>query len=403
MIEVHIILGKENFKLRYPTENQFLQIDSSMIQQEEKMKYYNSTILAGIALGLFLVASPASAKVGGQCATCHTMHNSQGGAPMATDAAGAAQATPNDVLLRRGCVACHTGTNAGLLGGGATTIPFVNSTTAPNYGATGTEASTDTLAGGNFYWVAAGGVDAKGHNVATDGLTSLDSALGLVPPGSTAPLTAQLRCAGVNGCHGDTSATSDFAAMRGTHHADDTTIDGTTVGKSYRFLNGVLGLEDSDWEYQPTATSHNQYKGIDRTDESNQVGTISSLCANCHNEFHNGTGNVGGTNPTTGTFASPWVRHPTDFDMGNATGTEYVDYGGVGVNAYQVAAPVASADVSSVVSTVTFNDDTIVTCLSCHRAHGTPNDDLLRWDYNNIAIAGSGNTGACFACHTTKN
>ncbi len=355
--------------------------------------------LVGVGLGVFLLAAPVSAKVGGQCAICHTMHNSQGGLPMALDAAGAAQATPNDVLLLRGCVACHTGTNDG-----TNVIPYVNSTTAPTYLATGTEATTDTLAGGNFYWVAAAGtaIDATGHNVATDGLSAADGALGNAPPGATLGLAAQLRCAGTNGCHGDTTVAGDFGAIRGTHHGDDTVIDGSTVTKSYRFLNGIVGLEDSDWEYQPTASTHNQYKGIDRTDETDPGGTISSLCASCHNDFHNGTGNVGGTNPTTGTFASPWVRHPTDFDMGNATGTEYGDYGGAGVNAYVVSAPVASADVSGVVQTVTFIDDTIVTCISCHRAHGTPNADLLRWDYSAVS-AGGGATGACFECHTTKN
>lgn len=357
--------------------------------------------LVGVGLGVFLLAAPVSAKVGGQCAICHTMHNSQGGAPMALDASGAAQATPNDVLLLRGCVACHTGTNSGGVSSSGT-IPYVNQTTAPTYGATGTENTTNTLAGGNFYWVAAG-ASATGHNVATDALVGPDANFTnpLMPPGATTALTAQLRCAGVNGCHGDTTASSDFAAMKGTHHGNDATIDGTTVIKSFRFLNGVLGLEDPDWEYQATAAAHNQYKGVDRTDETDPGGTISSLCASCHNDFHNGTGNVGGTNPSTGTFASPWVRHPTDFDMGNAAGAEYAGYGGVG-NAYVPSAPVASVAVGSVVSTVTFVDDTIVTCISCHRAHGTPNADLLRWDYSAVS-AGGGGTGACFECHTTKN
>lgn len=359
-------------------------------------KSYQYGILASISLGIFLVATPASAKVTGQCATCHTMHNSQGGSPMAVDAAGVAKATPNDVLLKRGCVACHTGTNTG-----TNLIPYVNSTTAPTYGTDGTTGTT--LAGGNFYWVAAAGaaIEADGHNVATDGLAAADVVLGNTPPGSTTSLTAQLRCAGTNGCHGDITASSDFAAMKGSHHGNDTVIDGLSVTTSYRFLNGILGFEDSDWEYLPTSTTHNQYKGVDRTDETDPGGTISSLCARCHNNFHNGTGNVGGTNPSTGTFASPWVRHPTDFDMGNASTPEYADYGGAGVNAYVVAAPVASASVASVVSTVTFVDDTIVTCVSCHRAHGTPNADLLRWDYSAVS-AGNGGSGACFECHTTK-
>jgi len=342
--------------------------------------------------GAVLLTGQALAKVSGQCAECHTMHNSQGGSPMAVDASGNPQSDPNAVLLRKGCVACHTGTNDG-----SNNIPYVNSTSVPDYSGNGTQGNT--LAGGNFYWVA-NGDDAAGHNVSTDGLAGTDGALGNTPPGNTGTFSGPLTCAGTTGCHGDRTATSDFAAISGTHHADDSTIDGLTVATSYRFLNGVKGLEDSDWEYQPTATAHNQYYGVDRTTEATasiDPGTISALCAQCHNDFHNGYQTVGGS---TG-FGSPWVRHPTDFDMGNTdTGSEYRGYGGTG-NAYVVAAPVASTDYSQVLSNVSFNDDTIVTCISCHRAHGTPNADLLRWDYSNIK-AGGGGSGGCFECHTTK-
>ncbi len=361
------------------------------------------TIMACLSTGMLMLAVSVSAEVNGQCAECHTMHNSQGGDPMAFDAAGAPQATPNDVLLRRGCVACHTGTNPG-----TGDIPFVNSTTAPNYGIDGTLG--DTLAGGSFFWVSSGTpgnggapAESTGHNVATDAMALQDTVLLNNPPGGTAPLAAQLRCAGTNGCHGDTTATSDFAAISGTHHADDSTIDGLTVETSYRFLLGIVGLEDSDWEYQPDATNHNQYKGADRTgDDINQTDTISSLCARCHNDFHNGAGNVGGPNGVP-TFGSPWVRHPTDFDMANTlAGSEYRDYGGP-TNAYVVSAPLASDDVSVVLQNVLqAGDDAIVTCISCHRAHGSQNADLLRWDYSTIDSGSGVNTGGCFECHTTK-
>ena len=362
----------------------------------KKNRSWTSILLAtAVGVGMVSQALPVAAKVQGQCAECHTMHNSQGGLPMAVDAAGVAQTAPNDVLLTKGCVACHTGENAA---GG--TVPYVNATTAPTYGTDGT--TGDTLAGGNFYWVAAAGgaADATGHNVVTDSLAGLDGALGLLPPGGSA-LGTQLSCAGTMGCHGDRAVGNDFGAISGTHHADDSDIDGLTVATSFRFLNGVTGLEDSDWEYQPTATAHNQYQGVDRTAETDAgAGTISNLCAACHQNFHNGAGSVEGSGTT---FGSPWVRHPTDFDMGStALGSEYRAYGGAG-NAYVVSAPVASAVVSTVLSTVNFTgDQAIVTCISCHRAHGTPNDDLLRWDYA-LVEAGGGSSGGCFECHTTKN
>ena len=347
-------------------------------------------LLAGIVL---LLPGTGQAKVQGQCANCHTMHNSQGGKSMGYQN----EPYARELLLRGDCISCHTGTNDG-----SNVVPYVYSTTAPTYGADGT--TGNTLAGGNFYWVA-NGDDTAGHNVGTDGFISQDATLGTVPPGGT-DMGTPVGCAGTTGCHGDPTINGTYPSIKGAHHGDDSVIDGSTVAKSYRFLKGVLGNEDSDWEYQPTATAHNQYYGIDRADDTTNDGsTISGLCARCHPDFHH----RGGTNQDpnagvsyyTGQFSSPWMRHPTDFDMGNtAAGSEYRGYGGTG-NAYVVAAPVASSDVSTVLSSVTFNDDTIVTCVSCHRAHGTKYPDLLRWDYSQIT-AGGGGSGGCFECHTTK-
>jgi hypothetical protein len=103
------------------------------------------------------------------------------------------------------------------------------------------------------------------------------------------------------------------------------------------------------------------------------------------------------------TFASPWFRHPVDFDMYNVrTKKDYQGYGGVGVNNYEVTAPVASSDVSSLISTGVYSASgkAIVTCISCHRAHGTPNDAILRWNYK--AWPGGGYAG-CQVCHTIKD
>ncbi|MFH1020936.1 MAG: cytochrome c3 family protein, partial [Pseudomonadota bacterium] len=103
-------------------------------------------------------------------------------------------------------------------------------------------------------------------------------------------------------------------------------------------------------------------------------------------------------------MASPWVRHPTDFDMNTATGTEYADYGGNGVNAYVPQAPVASNALSLPKATVLqAPGDAIVTCISCHRAHGSDQPDLLRWNYDDMNAHGGASTAGCFACHTTKD
>jgi len=348
-------------------------------------------LAVGFGMAFYALAGNTEAAVTGICSNCHTMHNSQGGTFMGRDA------TPDGNLLTGGCVGCHTGTNFG----GTDVVPYVYQTTEPDYGADGT--TGDTLAGGNFYWVADGGgdIDNKGHNVV--GLSGVDT-IGKEPPGWDADWyangqvgtwgTAQLTCDGANGCHGEHTT----AGVSGAHHATDTTIDGSTVGKSFRMLKGILGKEDPDWEWVPTATEHNQYKGAIRTsDTTNPTETISYSCAECHGKFHGGAGTDGVADAT---FASVWIRHPTDFDMNNVSG----EYGYYNVdNSYSVVAPVASADVSAVKDTVLEGaGDAIVTCISCHRAHGTKWDDLLRWEYT-MNAGGGASTAGCFICHTTKD
>ncbi len=340
------------------------------------------------------------AKVTGPCCNCHTMHNSQAGVSV-VDAG-----EPIPCLLNSDCIGCHTGINDD-----NNTTPYVLMTVGvPIYKPTGTEADTNTLAGGNFYWVAISGFDRTGHNVAGVGVAGLDSPLGNTPPGSVdgASLSEQLTCAGINGCHGDRLVDSPYKAMSGAHHNNDMTLwkDGTTLALSYRFLDGVKGLEDPDYEYLPTSAGHhNKYYGKDRTVETDSAeGTISSLCGQCHGDFHNGSGEI-----ASGSFGDGvWLRHPTDFDMGRAksrSDEEYKYYnGGTGTgNPYSVVSPVATADTTTTLNITVFSksNDAIVMCLSCHRAHGTPNDAILRWNYKKWP--GTDGYNGCAICHTTKN
>ncbi len=344
-----------------------------------------------VAVWFVVVATPCTARVTGLCANCHTMHNSQNN--VAVNSSG-----PNNALLNSNCAGCHQGQNTG-----TNTTPYVFDPNGPVYGSTGTETQSNTLAGGNFYWVAQG-YSATGHNVA--GITSQDSRLGNTPPGGSA-LGGRLTCAGVNGCHGDRSIGDGTEAMLGSHHYNDSSVwkDGSTVANSYRFLKGIQGLEDTTYEYHPTASSHhNKYYGLARSSETDTAaGTISSLCAECHGDFHDGNGSLV---PSSGTFGSGvWVRHPTDFDMASAqSSTEYQGYnGGTGVdNPYSVISPVATADKTTALNTTVYSQtgDAIVMCISCHRAHGSPFDASLRWDYK--SWPGGGYNG-CAVCHTTKD
>ncbi|OKY74845.1 MAG: hypothetical protein BM485_11450 [Desulfobulbaceae bacterium DB1] len=366
-------------------------------------------LFVGMAGVCFLLPSLSFSKATGPCVNCHTMHNSQDSDPVSGDGPYGALTNAN------GCVGCHTGTN-----GDGKNIPYIM---GPAPGA-GTE-----TAGGSFYWVTQD--ETYGHNVV--GISVADTLIGKTPPGwnstfdaNTQVATAgaadwgvnQLTCAGVYGCHGmHTDAGSgldDFSAISGAHHGDDTTIDGSSTAASYRFLYQIIGTEDDDWELTVGSADHNQYFGLDRADDTQPVAglatqTINYLCAECHGNFHSGDGDLGADDAS---FGAAWLRHPTDYDMNNVkTKPDYAGYN-EGSSAYNPITPVATeSETAGVVdkdvsADIYVDGDAIVNCISCHRVHGSPYKDMLRWDYNecNAADAGSNQTDCgCFVCHSTKD
>lgn len=342
----------------------------------------NLLVVFAVLMGPFFhdMCSARSAEMKKPCSTCHTIHNSEEN--IARAAGG-----PLEALMTATCAGCHTGTNDG-----DPDKPFVFDIAAPAYG----PGAGGTLAGGSFSWV--GGADLKGHNVVGVGATQV---LGRTPPGGS-PLTFDtLTCAGENGCHGDRSVASQVKSIWGSHHSpeESSSTNGSTIARSYRFLEGISGVEDPDWEYTLAFDDHNQYKGDARgSDVDTDTFSISHLCAKCHGAFHSGA------NPS---FASPWLRHPVDYDMGDATGSEYAGYGDGGAGIYNVRTPLASSTIPDPIpGSVTLGgvgDGTaIITCITCHRAHGSPYDYSLRWDYKRWPGAGGDNNGGCYDCHTVK-
>ena len=240
-----------------------------------------------VALSVVLVYGIADA-VSGPCSSCHTMHNSQDGAPDNYDSS----ATPNGKLLKGDCLGCHamdTADNIETLD----TIPQVQHT------------DTNDLAGGNFGYTDLLANQANGHNVS--GIGVQDTTHLNVPPGYVAAYDpaatdfdtgSRLVCAGQNGCHGDRDLADEFAAVSGAHHGDDSILkygaaftltgQGADVTTSFRFLNGVLGAEDSDWQDTVNATDHNGYYAKIYAARTTQATTetTSELCGSCHGAFH---------------------------------------------------------------------------------------------------------------------
>lgn len=133
-----------------------------------------------------------------------------------------------------------------------------------------------------------------------------------------------------------------------------------------------------------------------RPDDS--VDTISYLCGECHAKFHPNA-KLGGISEVGLAFTAGWHKHPTDIAFytvrGGFAGSEYQQY-----VSYSLEAPVAFFKPEGKETKV--DENSIVMCLSCHRAHASPYPDILRWDYPEMntrtSVAGRG----CMVCHTRK-
>jgi hypothetical protein len=370
-----------------------------------------------------MVHGMADAKVAGECYNCHTMHNSQDGAPVAvanalwdggTAPTGDTTAEPNGYLLVVDCIGCHSAVSGTIQSVGSTDIPIVRTQNDPagNY-----------LAGGNFYY--SDNDDAKGHNISTADAT-INPAPGLAPEHHGAGCSP-------SGCHmslvnaeyhGSSVSPCQGCHYKTFHHGDpvdETACDASTTAKdpTYRFLTGhhfeagtwsagcegyVVGVEDSDWEDSTGGVDHNYYKGYDQSSAANatlareharEEKTISSFCSNCHDQFHNIEVEHDGVVRTGTGPGSPWLRHPVDQAL-PSTG-EFSSY------SYSIETPVAYETLPTVVANIPQGDEAgpVVACVSCHRTHASQYDDMLRFDYSAATAGGSG-SGGCLNCHSAK-
>jgi len=359
-----------------------------------------------VCMFVLICSRPTLATITGPCFDCHTMHNSQNNQPMTYNNS----ATPNDVLLKGTCMGCHA------QGGGSRIVTVGTSQIPQVFHSDGVR----DLAAGNFAYIlggkGSGASDAKGHNVIE--LGSNDGDLTVPPSGEighpTGVNNTTLTCAGTHGCHGSrTFGPSGLPSLKGAHHKN---VDGKCdvaddIYNSYRFLNGVKGLEniEADKWQNASADSHNEHFGA--TTPMSVVGcgstachftaldirpsnnTISGFCATCHGSFHIIQG-IGGD------IVSPFMRHPTDIII-NTKGpsSEYAAY-----TTYDINVLVGRTIVPDVVSNIVNPASDIVTCLSCHKAHGSDYPDILRWNYNSSCSSGTPNANCgCFTCHSTKD
>jgi len=377
---------------------------------------------AAMVLVLLLIC-PAWATVSGPCSNCHIMHNSQGNSMVDVDG-------PNEQLLNTDCVGCHSSTSGGtaISSIGA---PIVYNTSAPTYGNKYKTGPNQGLAGGNFYFVEHVN-DNRGHNVM---LGNSDDVL------STAPTYYTMAC-GPGSCHENLDlvytggAKPDYQGRQGCtkchmlktgtqstvwanswHHIPQNPGAGKEryAGKYYDAAQGgwvmnwhrhlaaahtsnravgVIAMEDPDWELTVAANDHNDYREVESPNPGRPLTSysISGFCSGCHMYF---SANAPDTE---------YHKHPAFGVFIPDTG-EYADAFGPS-HTYDPLVPVGQSNISSLQppkETVTLGEDKVM-CLSCHRAHGSPYKDMLRWDYDEMLVGGGDGDGeGCFKCHTQKD
>ena len=320
-------------------------------------------ICMGIA-ALVAFSSPASAAVSGQCSNCHTMHNSQGGTAMATGG-------PHPTLLTNNCLGCHTTDGSDPYVSG---YPYVSSST---------DGFSDDkcLAGGFFPSTMGTSNNGDDHH----GIGNKNTPAGYENEGfdyTGDEGGSGLACAGDNGCHGKSGTENDMDAIAGGHHsptayrilydASDEAVSDCDGADDYEA--GIIAGTTTTVTYGTTANLYNAGgTGV----------TINDLCAKCHGNFH-------GTDDTQSDGA--WIRHPTE----NAIPSDWDIYSGTITASDIKNNPVGYEGGSE------SDANKRVMCISCHRAHGTENDDLLRWAYSTQSAGSTTVTYGCLGCHNKQ-
>ena len=240
-----------------------------------------------------------------------------------------------------------------------------------------------------------------------------------------------------------------MAAISGAHHnnydgakdavnypEDETAFhDGQKVADGYRFIPGLKGYGNETNRWENNYADHNEYYGDNDgvfdggfgDDGAGPTGgcgvchiqghagglnsraafnstlrvpnnSMSGFCSSCHGNFHSaGAGADYVDNGVSGAF----LRHPSDYVIPNSG--EYQFY-----TDYDVTAPVARPTLATASSTTVIPGSDMVMCLSCHEAHGSAYDYMLRFDYAAMTAgfyadeAAAEAEGGCLACHTAK-
>jgi len=372
------------------------------------VKIKMTIMLVAIALVTFgLFGTSQAFHEGGvaRCEGCHTMHNSLNGTTFNTAAPKwiGTQFQSGAYLLQgetpsTACLNCH--------GAGSTTSSYHVSTEAVVPG--GAQLPMQYTPGGDFSWIKMtnNSIGSKrGHNItSTTFAYDKDSRLTVSPGGDYPALT--MGCTGCHNPHGQTRmlSTGSFAntgepiVESGSYGGEAT--NGQAVG-AYRLLGGA-GYKSKDGgastafvNNPPIAVAPSSYNRAEVSDGAMvrvaYGAGMSEWCANCHASIHltsaYTSGTVGlkhpaGNNAAVGaTIATNYQTYVSSGNMTGSAGTSYNSLVPFAENETDVAVLMAQQ-----VTTAGPSASSTVSCLSCHRAHASGFDSMVRYDLSGELI-----------------
>jgi len=365
------------------------------------------------------------------CESCHTMHNSYMQGAMAglgsstVGAYGTANPLASKQYLLRGsdpsstCLNCHESSSAG---------SFHVSTPLATVNAQASQAPIQMGPAGDFAWVKVSTTgtsttstpDRHGHNIIAADFGYVADATNIVAPGSggTGYAGAQLNCVSCHNPHSNWRRIDENGTLSngglpiigsGSYDTSIVPTAGKTAVGVYRFLGGT-GYAPKSYSLfpftnqVPMAVAPSIYNRSEATsDTAVAYGSGMSLwCVNCHPQMNGVVYNPGGSGHP----------HPTDRQIGPYS-TYYIAYiktgnltgNGVTSGGYSSLVPVErDGDAATITALKTIATDTAyaankisvsgnseVFCLTCHRAHASGFQSMMRWDMQEAMTDTAGN------------
>lgn len=338
----------------------------------------------------------------GDCEGCHTMHNSQEGAPVGAGALGLA----NSFLLRgidqsSVCLNCHSGSAqietaykvSTPLSQAALGMPPVQLTPGGDFG----------WLMKNYSWTASGGTlntspgEHHGHNiVALDFGYAADGARP-TSPGGFYP-SDKLYCTSCHDPHGKyriisngVQATSGKPVREsGSYGARPNTVSAVGVfrllgGAGYRPKSMPMGLAfANEAMYAVAPVDYNRSEAVSNTRVAYGRGVV-EWCANCHGDFHDSSHSIL-EHPVGETLDRDIIDHYNRYrKTGDLSGTRATAFTSLVPFQLGTSTDLAFLQAATASTAGPAEGDRVV-CLTCHRAHASAWDNALRWNHKSTYL-----------------